>query len=200
MLSRIFYLKYKKEILGARIVTCAKYTSASKMDRLHTRISADNNIYANDKRAKLHSAQDAGNKSVQRPDIPGRRRALCLNIVERNHCQIRCAFVLQLVYIVTSRWNENTEHRKTGNSDVGRMRKICVPGVQGITIKILFLTDNIFLRLKTRKISIPWRKRQRTSNILGAATRFFSLLSTYFVKYPLYWTKFETHRQQSRIN
>lgn len=51
-------------MLGARIALYAKCMGASKTDHLRTGISADNNIYANDKRAELHSAQDEGNKSV----------------------------------------------------------------------------------------------------------------------------------------
>lgn len=35
-----------------------------EIQRNSAEISADNNIYANDKRAELHSAQDEGNKSV----------------------------------------------------------------------------------------------------------------------------------------
>lgn len=84
---------------------CEIYKSRIRRGYLRTRITADNNIYANDKRAELHSAQDEGNKSVQRTgaDIPGRRRALLRYSRTKslpNSLRVPNLFVFQLVYTV----------------------------------------------------------------------------------------------------
>jgi len=69
----------QKKVLGASIATYVRYTSASKTDHLYTEISADNNIYVNDKRncilrktraIKVCSARIAA-------DISNRSCALC---------------------------------------------------------------------------------------------------------------------------
>lgn len=96
-------------------------------------------------------------------NIPGRRRALLRYSRAKslpNPLRVRVpASVCRYVRM-------ERKYEALGTTDVGRMRKICVPGVQGIIIKILFLSDNLFFRLKMNFNSLEREKEGVSVHII----------------------------------
>jgi len=155
-----------------------RYTSASKTDHLYTEISADNNIYVNDKRncilrktraIKVCSARIAA-------DISGRSYALCRysktkSLPNPQRVRVYC-------YIKILRWNENTMYRKL-------VRRACLR-FRELPLKFYFYRISPFA---SRRFSILWRKRYIYIYIYIYSNVIFFLIffvSIFYINYLFY--------------
>lgn len=100
-------------------------------------------------------------------DIPGRRYATLRYSRTKSLPNPPCVRVPASIRIYVYRY-VRIKRKYVGNSDVERMRKICVPGIQRIIIKILFLSDNLFFRSKMNFDSLG-TERKRVLDIYDTA-------------------------------